>query len=119
MYKEVTKKKYQKILDAMFAYSPLAQSVNVFTCDMADETLWIPSKELCMATTDIVRETCGTIDQEERNQFVYSLESDEVYMMIGKFTAEYNDEMQGDDSLLNNFIEDLMRYIVVAGTIMY
>lgn len=118
MYKTVSNSEHQKILDAMYAYNPLAQSANVFTGNFSDE-LFIPSEQLYLKTTNIIRETCGTIDEQERNDFIYGIQSDEVYMMLGKFTAEYNDEMQGDDNLLNNFIEDLMRYIVVAGTVMY
>lgn len=119
MYKVVTNSEFQKIMDAMYAYNPLAQSANVFTGNFNGDELFIPSKQLYLKTVNIIRETCGTIDEAERNDFLYGIQSDEVYMMLGKFTAEYNDEMQGDDNLLNNFIEDLMRYIVVAGTVIY
>lgn len=118
MYREVSNEKFQKILDAMYACNPLAQSANVFTGNFNSNELFIPSEQLYLKTTNIIRETCGTIDEQERNDFLYGMQSDEVYMMLGKFTAEYRDEID-DDGLINSFIEDLMRYIVVAGTVMY
>ena len=115
MYKELSEAMYRRVAYGMYAANVLAQSGNVLMGDTCED-VWIPSHELYINTAKILSDSCGTIDEHEKAEFLIINNERDI---IGKFAEEYADEIIDDPELFGHFIEDLMRYIVVAGSIIY